>query len=61
MSAWISLKKQKPPSDTPVLVFVNRYVLMHVNTWKSSECWEDDSLDGFITHWMPLPDAPEDD
>ena len=61
MTEWISFEKQKPPYDIPLLIFVNRYVMMHVNTWTSANCWADKDLEGFITHWMLLPAPPKEE
>jgi hypothetical protein len=67
MSEWISVKDRLPDNSNVVLAFdlrisrgINvpkiRFAFLFGNTWHRSEGtgWEMD-----VTHWMPLPNPPE--
>lgn len=63
-SGWISVDERLPESATHVLIY-SKYKLPRVASYYRSET--NHEFDGFYaecikweaTHWMPLPDAPE--
>lgn len=74
MPKWISVKERMPEAEQEVLVYAVGYAFgfegdtvmaitcpsMHRNGsmyWRSP--WQYFQSDYKITHWMPLPDAPE--
>lgn len=68
---WINIEDRKPPQDVYVLIakFIHRSkVKMHFvqiasrfgNTWVDDKNGEHlNPKDGYVTHWMPLPEPPE--
>lgn len=68
---WISVEERKPPNDHYVLVAkfdgrpdVEMYFIRIAA--RMNDAWIDDKDGeilhpkyGHVTHWMPLPDAPE--
>lgn len=62
MSEWISVKERCPPSDETVLVQDKKGIFTaHItgSAWICScECFEGSFLDN-VTHWMRLPEAPD--
>lgn len=63
MNEWISVIDRCPPSDVNVLVFDKKGIFTaHISghSWICScECYEGSFLDN-VTHWMPLPEEPDD-
>lgn len=69
MSEWISVEERIPEPLIDVLVHINRigfYVLSmcpyhdseNLSYWSFPDSWVDiDEND--VTHWMPLPEPPE--
>lgn len=75
-STWVSVLERLPESGLPVLVYTpaNKYGKMWVDSWskryesplswssatvETGSMWE--SFDfGEVTHWMPLPEWPDD-
>lgn len=58
---WISVKDRLPEPFEEVLVYVN-FKDLKFNDIKISYrglCGIWSTYDKYITHWMPLPDAPE--
>ncbi len=55
MNDWIDVRDELPPPGEEVLAYCP--VIYNVTFWNGSE-W--DCMDD-ITHWMPLPDRPEDE
>lgn len=57
---WISVMERLPEEDTRVLVWLvdgaNKYTRMDTDRRHNSKWvrWEK-----YVTHWMPLPDAPK--
>lgn len=68
---WIKIEDRKPPNDIYVLVAIydrRPKVKMHFIqiAGRINDEWEDydrgellDPKYGVVTHWMPLPDKPE--
>ncbi len=68
---WISVKDRLPKKDgnseIPCLVFVLRYGIAVHPYNEHHKCWDDsdgddyftDAVGGKITHWQPLPPAPQ--
>ncbi|WP_082103222.1 DUF551 domain-containing protein [Robbsia andropogonis] len=74
MSGWIKVSDKLPPPDEPVLVLYFRDIRVGVrcketpgfeDTFSSYDYWDDAYDDGQawewndVTHWMPLPEKPE--
>ena len=69
MSNWISVEDRLPKNNECVLVFANDIISNWMLTLEAYICPEYDSfdwiqLDGedfpcIVTHWMPLPEPPE--
>ncbi len=70
-SSWIDIEKRKPPNEKYVLVAIfdsREKVKMHFITISNriNDDWFDYNDDKIsvkglkITHWMPLPDVPND-
>lgn len=71
---WINVNDKLPSGDRPVLVRVgNEYAIADFDKhfgfsadWSGLDIYahDDSGLDvtfiGKVTHWMPLPDAPQD-
>ena len=56
---WISVEKRLPEPNCRVLVHYSSG-LVEVGFWLStSEHFTLERLHGEVTHWMPLPEAPE--
>lgn len=62
MSEWIRVDDQLPDEDIPVLCWVNdgdscgHEVASHHNSFFTD--WTNELLP--VTHWMPLPEPPQD-
>lgn len=72
--SWISIEERKPPNDVYVLVAkyfkaknhpIGSMYFVQIAS-RMNDAWIDDHdgevlkpRDGVITHWMPLPDAPD--
>lgn len=61
---WIPVSERLPEEWVDVLVLsecgfceVAVYLGGHSNKWRVT--WNHDMLDGDVTHWMPLPEPPE--
>ena len=59
MSEWISVEDQAPPRNGEYLTYnpYSIYCCIQVNCFYRPK-WE--SSNGYVTHWMPLPEPPED-
>lgn len=67
---WVSVEDRLPPQSTDVLVYPMLSAYSHV-AWHDGGCWRVTEYekglgevhtalnDGLVTHWMPLPPAPE--
>ena len=54
---WISVEERLPEPGVDVLA---AYRDRHINMGTVGDDWlEEDIEDGYITHWMPLPEPPE--
>ena len=63
---WISVEERRPEPGKRVLatdgVFVGEAYRTSANTWRRYDgIAMRDCLGSIVTHWMPLPDAPEGD
>jgi hypothetical protein len=67
MSEWISVKDKLPPRDCefktfsiPVLFYYDGWILRGNYCFKN-KTWYDNGAtnENKITHWMPLPNPPE--
>ncbi|MGE4992898.1 DUF551 domain-containing protein [Yersinia enterocolitica] len=71
---WISCSNRMPEPETPVLILLNGIINIgeirwdtptHEETYTAFKYWDSPFIDGQpwevydITHWMPLPAAPE--
>jgi len=64
---WIPISESLPEEDVTVLAFVNysvgdaelRLVTSAAYRGKLWLCGRDIYSEGFVTHWMPLPNPPE--
>ena len=64
---WTSLKEAYPPKDTYVLVYKGDFIgdMMDVFCYEGGDTWKDcygysSTTEGEgITHWMPLPEPPQ--
>ncbi|EMY0660667.1 TPA: DUF551 domain-containing protein [Klebsiella pneumoniae] len=52
---WIPVSDRMPENDVPVLTFDGMYRRVHHAMYGHWQCWETEK----ITHWMPLPAAPQ--
>lgn len=59
MSEWISVKDRLPEEKTRVLVFVPRSGLKIDTDRIVGRIWV--RWNGRVTHWMPLPEPPEEE
>jgi hypothetical protein len=74
MNEWTSVKDRRPEIETPVLAIVKGEIriaerVLHYPNYHDSipefdywDCPFDDGQDwdyGDVTHWMPLPNPPE--
>ena len=61
MAEWISVKNRLPEVGQLVLCYcVCSYEVlrfMNVNSWLGAR--NADYMEGYVTHWMPLPEPPE--
>lgn len=56
---WIRVEDRLPEPGVDVLA---AYRDRHINMGTAGDDWlEEDIEDGYITHWMPLPEPPEED
>ena len=55
---WIPVTERLPDVGVDILAY---YRDQHINmgSWGSDDWLEEDVEDGYITHWMPLPEGPE--
>ena len=53
--AWIPVSERMPLNDVPVLTYDGMYKRVHHAMYGHWQCWEPEK----ITHWMPLPAAPQ--
>jgi hypothetical protein len=66
MSEWISVKDRLPEIEIPVLL-MDKFKYMEVgwvNHPLQSDLWQVcgcEMNENFITHWMPLPDPPQEE
>ena len=61
-SGWIACSERMPPESTRVLVaHTGLSLFVRPGTWQDGEWWKDGgmALVGVVTHWRPLPPAPE--
>lgn len=52
---WIPVSERMPQNDVSVLTFDGMYKRVHHAMYGHWQCWEPEK----ITHWMPLPAAPQ--
>jgi len=61
MSEWISVKDKLPKPSTEVLIFI--YDILALGYMESDGEWWNDADEKehseSVTHWMPLPEPPE--
>lgn len=56
---WISVEDRLPEPGVDVLA---AYRDRHINMGTAGDDWlEEDIEDGYITHWMPLPEPPREE
>lgn len=59
MSEWISVKDRMPGDGVYVLTF-GGFDSTQIAAFSNGLWWDDTGYKaGNVTHWMPLPDAPE--
>ena len=63
---WISVKDRLPEDETEVIIFVQHKIGWYrVFGWHDEYGWHSsaeefgDGESDFVTHWMPLPEPPE--
>ena len=63
---WIPVTERLPENWTSVIVHRKDggiFIWEYFNTSPTDECWIDDSMNVYsfydVTHWMPLPEPPE--
>ncbi|EMH9209864.1 DUF551 domain-containing protein [Klebsiella michiganensis] len=54
---WIPISERMPENDVSVLTFDGMYKRVHHAMYGHWQCWEPEK----ITHWMPLPAAPQEE
>lgn len=68
MGEWISVKDRLPEELTPVIAFTEAIDQGICIAFRENGLWIDGDSghgivliqQGLVTHWMPLPDPPED-
>lgn len=60
MSEWISVKERLPEESTNVLV-VHDGGRVTIEWMLSSRKFLYEEIYGYVTHWMPLPEPPEEE
>lgn len=64
MSGWIDVTKQLPPDDERVLIVYGVHghaVCIGYRSNRHGKWFDDDgSATNNVTHWMPIPEAPDD-
>lgn len=58
MSNWISMADKTPPEDDRVIAVIRCKGCVIVDTLRG---WMCGSGDFCVTHWMPLPEIPQDE
>ena len=67
---WISVEERLPERYTPVLGYIKKedteayiahVVVLDGGYWAKDTGVYYDDVGGFITHWMPLPEPPEEE
>lgn len=58
MSEWVRMSERKPAVSRSYLVCTDRGKVCTAHFWPQSGRWNG-RLHGHVTHWMPLPEAPE--
>ena len=63
MSEWISVKERLPEETYLVLVWDNDCDQVAIASLQRDGSWCGDGVwkDANVTHWMPLPEPPEED
>ena len=54
MAEWIPVSERLPPEETRVLAFDG-----DVDVFESEYCCGKWEWDANVTHWMPLPESPQ--
>jgi hypothetical protein len=57
MSEWINVKNCKPKRISCVLAYGNGMIYFAFYSSAGNFCMDNDFIDN-ITHWMPLPEPP---
>lgn len=62
MSNWIDVNDEKPTPGSEVLVYCAGMISLtaYFGPQHDDEEWDEMNADE-ITHWMPLPESPEDE
>lgn len=67
---WISVKERLPNHNEQCLIYIKGGVvtaqvtiarLFKDSKWFVDDCWDNELVSRYTTHWMPLPPAPESD
>ena len=68
MADWISVKDRLPDEETEYLCWFGDFPMgafARVCRWNKIRgafwCYSDNVKWAFVTHWMPLPEAPKED
>ena len=63
MSEWISVESRLPEDNMKVLIYLRTNHTSWVDTSYFSESYwmdeDEESIDYYISHWMPLPEPPK--